>query len=352
MKAEYLLYNNTAKRLYFECARDLPMILFRAVGEDESARYSSFVDAFLFSDPDKLSLMRECGVEARYLSGEASDFESFKMFCTVLPRCIGNPLYILSHIELSRLWGCDIALCEANCEDIWREVNRKIGYEELVLSDVLDRAGALRVPFLPIELASCSDVSSAQELDIRVRSLVAQARSLGCRLVISRAGSGFEVPNPYLVDRILDKRSQGERIDAREERVLEAQMKRTLGIECKREDMTLALAGETSDELIRYLDRSNALPRIAELFTLDIGTDIDTAEKELISYARRRSLGSAICVPKITGALSDIARQDYFRRVLSSVLGDIFEKGEYLESYESLCDIFRDIAYRNVKNIL
>ena len=37
--------------------------------------------------------MRSNGVEEKYITGDASDYEKFEKFAQTLPRAIGNPMY-------------------------------------------------------------------------------------------------------------------------------------------------------------------------------------------------------------------------------------------------------------------
>ena len=100
MNENYLLHNETAKRLYFEYARDLPTIALCSDVEVDDKIYNNVTEAFLTNDCYKLDSMRAYGIDEKYITGDASDYEKFKAFCSVLPRFVGNPIYLISHIEL------------------------------------------------------------------------------------------------------------------------------------------------------------------------------------------------------------------------------------------------------------
>ena len=50
--------------------------------------------------------MRSFGIEEKYITGDATDYEKFEAFANVMPYLIGNPMYHWSHLELKRyLWN-------------------------------------------------------------------------------------------------------------------------------------------------------------------------------------------------------------------------------------------------------
>ena len=100
MNENYLLHNETAKKLYFEYAKDLPIISLCSQNEPSNKVYNNVAEAFLLNDSYKLDAMRDCGIDEKFITGDASDYEKFKAFCSILPKFAGHPIYLLSHIEL------------------------------------------------------------------------------------------------------------------------------------------------------------------------------------------------------------------------------------------------------------
>ncbi len=43
-----------------------------------------------------------------------------------VPKIIGNPLYVWTHLELKRFFGVDLMINEENAPEIWQIVNQKL----------------------------------------------------------------------------------------------------------------------------------------------------------------------------------------------------------------------------------
>ena len=75
MTESYLLKGENAARLYREYAKELPIIDYHNhVCVDDIAtdrRFENITQLWLASDPYKHRLMRICGVEEHYLTGDA-----------------------------------------------------------------------------------------------------------------------------------------------------------------------------------------------------------------------------------------------------------------------------------------
>ena len=97
MKENYLLKTKNAELLYFEHAKSLPIIDFHnhvSVNDIATDRcFENLYELWLASDPYKHRLMRICGVDEHFITGDASPFEKFEKFCEVLPYLAGNPVY-------------------------------------------------------------------------------------------------------------------------------------------------------------------------------------------------------------------------------------------------------------------
>lgn len=120
---DFLLTTATAKTLYHTYAEQLPIIDYhchlspREIAEDK--HYANITEVWLYGDHYKWRAMRSCGVDEKYITGDASDYEKFRAWCSIMPRLIGNPLYHWSHLELRRYFDCDLILNESNCDAIW-----------------------------------------------------------------------------------------------------------------------------------------------------------------------------------------------------------------------------------------
>lgn len=127
---DVMLQTEAAKRLYHDYVDSLPVIDYRThlrveeIGGDEP--YRNLTQLMLKNSPEKWRLMRANGVEEKYITGEASDREKFQKFAETLPKAIGNPIYLNTHIELKRFLGCEEFLNGDTAEKIWNEANAKL----------------------------------------------------------------------------------------------------------------------------------------------------------------------------------------------------------------------------------
>ena len=130
MDSDFLLSTDLAKRLYQEVAANLPIVDYhshlppQAIADRKTFR--NLADLWLDSDHYKWRLMRACGVDEDFITGERSDEAKFRAFCKVLPLAIGNPVHHWSHLELRRLFGIEETICEANAGAIWEAANARL----------------------------------------------------------------------------------------------------------------------------------------------------------------------------------------------------------------------------------
>ena len=109
MGRNFLLESETAKELFHNCAADMPIIDYhchispKEIWEDRA--FHNLTELWLEGDHYKWRIMRACGIEERYITGDAPDFEKFEKYAEALEKAIGNPLYHFSHLELQRYFG-------------------------------------------------------------------------------------------------------------------------------------------------------------------------------------------------------------------------------------------------------
>lgn len=130
MDKDFLLYNSTAKKLFFDGAADMPIFDWHCHLSPkeiyENKQPADIAELWLGGDHYKWRAMRSFGIEEKYITGDASGYEKFKAWAKVLPACIGNPLYHWTHLELQRYFDIYEPLNEQSCDDIWSRANAKI----------------------------------------------------------------------------------------------------------------------------------------------------------------------------------------------------------------------------------
>lgn len=143
MKENYLLKSENAERLYREFAKDAPIVDYHnhlSVAEVAADRtYEDLVELWLAPDPYKHRLMRICGVEERFITGDAPPFEKFEKFCAVFPLLAGNPVYDWSRMELSRLFGIDELPSAASARHIYDTTREMLRSPEFSARGILGR---------------------------------------------------------------------------------------------------------------------------------------------------------------------------------------------------------------------
>lgn len=126
----FLLQTETARRLYRDYAKDMPIIDYhchlnpKLIAEDY--QFQSVGEIMLAGDHYKWRAMRSFGIDEKYVTGDSDWREKFRAFAKTLTYCIGNPLYHWTHLELKRYFDIDEALTEKNADEIYDKCNAKI----------------------------------------------------------------------------------------------------------------------------------------------------------------------------------------------------------------------------------
>lgn len=129
MGQNFLLHSETARQLFNIC-RSEPIFDFhchlspKEIYEDK--HFDNIASLWLSGDHYKWRVMRACGIEERFITGDAPDYDKFKAWARVLPYCIGNPLYHWTHLELQRYFGITKPLSPKTADDIWKSTSRQI----------------------------------------------------------------------------------------------------------------------------------------------------------------------------------------------------------------------------------
>ena len=130
IKNNFLLTNETAERLYFHYAKDMPIFDYHChLPEKQILENKPFNDVFeiwLAGDHYKWRLMRNYGISEEFITGNTTNKEKFMTYCRVLGTAFGNPLYHWSQVELKEFFGCELEINEENAEAIWDECNAYI----------------------------------------------------------------------------------------------------------------------------------------------------------------------------------------------------------------------------------
>jgi glucuronate isomerase len=120
---DFLLETETAKRLYHDHAAKCPIYDYHChlpvglVAND--TKFENMSQIWLSGDHYKWRAMRTNGVDERFCTGNASDWEKFQAWAQTVPHCLRNPLYHWTAMELKRPFGITQLLSPATAKDIY-----------------------------------------------------------------------------------------------------------------------------------------------------------------------------------------------------------------------------------------
>jgi glucuronate isomerase len=141
MDENFLLSNVTAINLYHNYAKDMPIIDYHCHLNPkeilENKKFKNITEAWLYGDHYKWRAMRANGIDEKYITGDADDYEKFMAWAKTMPMAIGNPLYHWTHLELQRYFGIYEVLNEKTAPAIWEKANKLISGEGFGARDLI-----------------------------------------------------------------------------------------------------------------------------------------------------------------------------------------------------------------------
>lgn len=124
---DFLLSTAVARELYHQYAAPQPIYDYHChlppaqIAANHTFR--NLTEIWLAGDHYKWRAMRANGVEERYCTGDASDWEKFLAWARTVPHTLRNPLYHWTHLELWRYFGITDLLNESTAQAIWERAN-------------------------------------------------------------------------------------------------------------------------------------------------------------------------------------------------------------------------------------
>ena len=144
LKDDFLLTNETAKKLYAKFASNMPIFDYHChLSEKQILANKPFNDVFevwLGGDHYKWRLMRNYGVSEEFITGDAPNKDKFITYCRVLGTAFGNPLYHWSQVELKEFFNCEIEINEENAELIWDWCNEFIQINNITPQKLIEQS--------------------------------------------------------------------------------------------------------------------------------------------------------------------------------------------------------------------
>ncbi len=144
MNEDFLLENDVAKVLYENYAQVMPIIDYHCHIEAseiaENKKWENITQLWLGADHYKWRAMRSCGVSERLITGDATDYEKFEAFCSIVPYLMGNPIYHWSHLELKRYFDYDGIIRPETCDEIWNLTKEKLESADFSAQSLVKRS--------------------------------------------------------------------------------------------------------------------------------------------------------------------------------------------------------------------
>ena len=132
---DFLLETKRARELYHDYAEPLPIIDYHchvpAQEIAENRTFQNLTQIWLVGDHYKWRAMRACGVDERWITGDATDWEKFEKWARTFPKTLRNPLYHWTCLELKHPFGiADRFLDPSTAKGIWDECEAKLRLPE------------------------------------------------------------------------------------------------------------------------------------------------------------------------------------------------------------------------------
>lgn len=140
---DFLLNSGVARRLYHDFAKEMPIIDYHNhLPPDQISSdliFGNITQVWLYGDHYKWRAMRANGIDEKYCTGPASDWDKFEQWAATVPYTLRNPLYHWTHLELQRYFDIKDILSPATAKKIWDECNEKLNSREYSVRSLLTR---------------------------------------------------------------------------------------------------------------------------------------------------------------------------------------------------------------------
>ena len=138
----FLLKNEFSQKLYHDWAKSMPIIDYHCHVNPkeiwENREFSNITEAWLGGDHYKWRIMRSNGVDEKYITGDADDYEKFEAFARSLEKAIGNPMYHWCHLELKTYFGYDGVLSAKTAREVWDKTSEVFASGKMRVRDIIN----------------------------------------------------------------------------------------------------------------------------------------------------------------------------------------------------------------------
>ena len=396
---DFMLKNETAKRLYHEFAKDLPIIDYHCHIPPEKIaenyKFKNAYDLFLGGDHYKWRLMRSNGIDEEYITGKADDFEKWKMFAKTVPLMIGNPMYHWTHLELKRYFGVDKTLSEKTAEEIWEQVNDCLKKDEFTAQGLIKMSNVETICTTDNPYDDLKYHKQLKDFDVKVipafRPDLSNIKSditdrmdyfneNGCKL----SDHAVDEINDDIIEKLVflgeeyAKRGWTMQLHIGAMRNNNTRMFEKLGADTGFDSVNDFEIAQGISKLLNALEMKDRLPKTI-LYTLNpkdnyvLGTMLgnfqkaptpgkiqfgsgwwfndnrDGMEEQMKAFANLGLLSRFVGMLTDSRSFVSYPRHEYFRRIFCNLIGRWVEDGEYPNDSEMLKEIVEGVCYKNAK---
>lgn len=139
----FLLESDFAVELYEKHAKAQPIIDYhnhlnpQMIAEDYS--FGSISEVWLGGDHYKWRALRANGVDERFVTGDAGDWDKFQKWAETIQYTMRNPLYHWTHLELQRYFGISEVLNPSSAKKIYDQCNAMLKQKEFSVRGLLNQ---------------------------------------------------------------------------------------------------------------------------------------------------------------------------------------------------------------------
>ena len=137
----FLLQTESARQLYHGFAKEMPIIDYHNHLMPEQIandiNFENLTQIWLYGDHYKWRAMRGNGVNEKYCTGAATDYEKFEQWAATVPYTLRNPLYHWTHLELQRYFDIDKILSPDTAREIYDVCSAKLKTPEYSVKNLL-----------------------------------------------------------------------------------------------------------------------------------------------------------------------------------------------------------------------
>ena len=138
---DFLLHSDAARTLYHDYAKAQPIFDYHChlspkdIAEDR--QFDNLAQIWIDGDHYKYRAMRANGVDEKFITGDASDYEKFAKWAETVPYTLRNPLYHWTHLELKNYFGITTLLDSDSAEAIYNQCSDLLKKPEYSVKNIL-----------------------------------------------------------------------------------------------------------------------------------------------------------------------------------------------------------------------